>query len=67
VISAIIGSVFNRAITVHVDFPALTDLVAWLRGSEQAEIDRLTQQIQEVTDQLKQSASFLKTAVDSAH
>ena len=56
---------FNRTITVKVEFPALDALVEYLkqRDNQQAEIDRLSSQVAQATGALKQSTASLSEAV----
>jgi hypothetical protein len=59
---------FNRdvVVTVHVDFPALADLVAYLkaRDDQQKQIDVSAAQVEELTKALHQSSMALKGSVE---
>lgn len=55
---------FNRTITIRVEFPALDALVAYLQDQQQKQLDALTAQVTELTEALKQSTAGLKQAVD---
>lgn len=52
-------------VSVHVDFPALSELVAYLRESttQQKQIDDLTAQVQTLTSGLNQSTTELEKTV----
>jgi len=52
------------SISISIDIPALSDLVAYLRESEdnQAQIDELTSQVAGLTARLKQSNQGLQAA-----
>jgi hypothetical protein len=56
----------GRSLTLHVDFPALADLVAYLREdrSQQQTIDTLTARVDDATARLQQSALKLQHAID---
>jgi hypothetical protein len=49
-------------ITIRVDIPALSDLVAFLRESRQQEIDALTTRTADLTKRLSDSAKSLDSA-----
>lgn len=59
----------SRTITFRIDFPALDNLVAYLRENgtlqTQQQIDAITDQVRQVTAQLKQSATRLQDDVDT--
>jgi len=57
---------FRRLLTIHIEFPALDALVAYLRESDktQAQIDALTAQITTLTQRLKESSQALQQAVE---
>lgn len=48
---------------IRVDIPALTDLVAFLQGGQQAQIDALTSEVGALTQRLKRSNEGLQQAV----
>lgn len=54
-----------RVITVHIDFPALDNFVAFLRTNEQSQVDAVTAQIVQVTQSLKKSSSALQITEDA--
>lgn len=54
----------NGNFVLRVDFPALTELVAFLKASEQPAIDALTTKVGAATQELKQSSNNLQQAVD---
>jgi hypothetical protein len=41
--------------TIRIEFPALDRLIDFLQGSQQAEVDRGTSQIQQATERLRKS------------
>jgi hypothetical protein len=50
-------------IHVEVDFPALADLVAYLRDNQQAAIDAATTAVTDATAKLKNSTDALSAAI----
>ena len=59
------------SMTIRVEFPALDDLVAFLRErsggtTQQAEIDRLTTQVDQLTGRLNQSTEGLRGPVENS-
>ena len=50
-------------LNVTVDIPALSDLVAYLKGRDQAKIDALTATVDAVTKQMADSSTALKASV----
>lgn len=54
---------FNRTFILRVDFPALDNLVAFLRENQQAEVDAITAQVGALTTRLKVSSEGLSQAV----
>ena len=55
-------NVVPQPIIVRVDFPALDNLVAYLQTRQQAKIDALAAQVQQLTATLQQSGSALGAA-----
>jgi len=55
-------------VTVNVDFPALADLVSYLRenDAQQKQLGDLTAQVTELTKRLRKSHAGLETAVETA-
>ena len=53
----------QSTIAISIDFPALDNLVAWLRENEQQQIDALTEQLGGIAPQLKASADALRKAI----
>lgn len=51
--------------TIHIDFPGFLDFVAWLQARDQAQIDKLTEQLVEANIKFQKSAAALKTAVET--
>ena len=51
-------------VNVRVDFPALSDLVAFLRENTQQKIDALTTTVEHLTEQLKQSSMGLQGSIE---
>lgn len=49
-------------IIVRIDFPALADLVSYLRDSQQIKLDALTEEVGKLTQRLKQSSDGLNQA-----
>jgi hypothetical protein len=56
----------NRAITLRVEFPALDNLVLYLREREQWKVDAITAQVRKMNDTLKQSTAGLHQVVTKA-
>ncbi len=54
---------FHRTLRVTVDFPALDNLVAFLRENQQQQIDQLVTQVGALTQKLKQSGDKLSEAI----
>ena len=53
----------NQKITISVEFPALSDLVAYLQGNQQRQIDELTLAIASLSRGLKKSGDGLNEVV----
>lgn len=51
-----------RTITVTIEFPALDNLVSYLRENEQARIDAATAQVKKLTAVLEKSQTELKAS-----
>jgi hypothetical protein len=56
----------GRQITIHVDFPALADYVAYLREDRQQQqtIDALTARVLDATARLQQSRNKLTSSIE---
>jgi hypothetical protein len=54
----------DPVVIVRVDFPALDNLVVYLKEREQGKIDALTAEVQELTGRLQQSSTTLEGAVE---
>lgn len=52
-----------RDITITVNIPALSDLVAYLGAKQQAEVDALTKQVAELSARLNATGTRLDTEV----
>lgn len=52
------------SVTIHVDFPSLDALVAYLQSAQQKQIDDLAATIGQLTGQLQQSSTGLQGAMD---
>lgn len=54
-----------KDVTVTIDFPALADLVAYLRSQQQSQVDALTAKVTELTTSLTKATSGLQGSVDA--
>lgn len=54
-----------RPITIRIDVPALDRLLDYLNGKQQAEIDRLAQETERLTQALQQSTTGLQSTVNT--
>lgn len=52
---------------VHIDFPELGALVAYLEGGQQKQIDSLTEEVTALTTSLETSRAGLQGSVDAAN
>ena len=55
---------FRRPFIVTIEIPALADLVAYLRESDQAHLDAVTATVEGLTARLNQSRTQLQTAIN---
>ena len=53
----------GRTFSIRIDFPALDNYVAYLRESEQQQVDATTAQLRQITQALKQSGVRLNQSV----
>ena len=54
---------FQKTLTIHVDFPALDNLVAFLRDNQQSKIDATTAAIEQLTTRLGKSGVALENEI----
>ncbi len=54
-----------ETVVVRIDFPALADLVQYLKNRQQTELDALAAQVKELTAKLKRSSTELQGSVDT--
>lgn len=55
----------NATLSIRIDFPALSDLVTFLREQNQGKIDALTAQVSDLAERLKTSSSALQATEDA--
>lgn len=56
----------NATLNIRIDFPALSDLVTFLREQNQGKVDALTAQVSDLAARLKTSSSALKETEDAS-
>ena len=59
-------NIVPQPVVIRVDFPALTALVTYLQAQQQAKVDALAAQVEQLTAKLQQSGSSLQTAADQS-
>ena len=54
----------QTVIVIRIEIPALSELVAYLNGLQQGDVDALTAKVAVLTGRLRQSAEALQGAID---